>query len=157
MADYGDVTGVQAYVMHMAFDGPNQPTSAQVDTWLASRSAQLTGWLAGAGYATPVTLPAAKAVLDNYANLGTACLAELSQRSAGYKADDENRRENKFCAEFNAAKAWIESGALTALGVPQLPIGVNAATQPAIGTITAGTSADSVTRDFPPEWTRWPR
>ena len=105
MATYGTTAGVEAYVRHMSFDAANNPTTDQVDQWLAERSAQLTGWLASSGYAVPVVQSDAKAVLDRYANIGAAGDAELAQRSAGYAATDENKRENKFLSEFMRAEA----------------------------------------------------
>jgi hypothetical protein len=122
MADYGSVPGVSAYVRHMTLDTANNPKTAQVETWLVQRSAQLTSWLAEAGYTVPVVVAAAKAVLDRYANVGAACDAELAQRTGGYGQagkPEQNRRESRFCQEFAAAEAWIMSGALLALGVPQ--------------------------------------
>lgn len=121
MSDYGSVDGVAAYVRHMTFGQPNNPTEEQVETWLVARSAQLTGWLAAAGYAVPVSVPNAKAALDRYANTGAACDAELAQRTGGYGAvgkPEQNRRESRFCAEFATAEAWITSGAPLAIGVP---------------------------------------
>lgn len=118
---YGSVAGVEAYVRHIAgaaFSASTKPTSTEVQAFLDQRSAILDGWLAQQGYAVPVTQPAALLVLANFANAGAACDAELTQRPAGYSADDQNRRENKFCAQFMAAQKYIESGALAALGVP---------------------------------------
>src|SRR5690349_806445 len=103
MSTYGDIASVQAYVRHMTFDAANNPTTAQVLAFLDQQSAKLTGWLAAAGYQVPVTNAAAKLVLDNYANLGAAGLAELTQRTAGFSDKDENKRENKFLAEFEKA------------------------------------------------------
>lgn len=146
MAPYGRATGddsVQSLVRHMQFDQPNNPTTADVEGWLAARSGILTGWLAAAGYVTPVTQSAAKAALDHYANYGAASDAEAAQRSAGYSDDDEDRREVFFAAEFRRSEAWIKSGALTALGVPLL---VTPPAEPRgsarIGQIVAGTAAD---------------
>lgn len=153
MPTFGSVAGVGAYVRHMAFDTPNNPTTTDVTAWLTARSSQLVGWLAAAGFVVPdwTVYPNAKAVLDNYANLGAACLAELSQRSSGYDAGDENKRENKFCAQFAEAEDWIGGPALAALGVPQTLIGSLAAEQPSIGQIVAGGPTDT-TRILPPEW-----
>lgn len=118
---YGSVAGVAAYVRHIAGSGfttTTKPTTAEVEAFLNQRSAILNGWLAQQGYTIPVTQADAVLVLANYANVGAACDVELTQRAAGYNADDPNRRENKFCAEFMRAQAYIESGALAALGVP---------------------------------------
>jgi hypothetical protein len=123
MSTYGSVAGVQAYVRHMTLDTPNNPTTAQVESWLIARSAQLTSWLALAGYVTPVSVVDAKAVLDRYANQGAACDAELAQRTGGYGQagkPDPNQRGSRFCTEFTQAEAWIMSGALLTLGVPQV-------------------------------------
>lgn len=151
MPDYGSVGGVQAYVRYMTLDAPNNPTSSDVNTWLAARSAQLTAWLAAAGYVTPITADyaAAKAVLDNYANLGAAGLAELSMRSAGASPDSDEARENTFLRQFAAAEAWIKSRALSALGAPQALIGDVALQQPQIGLIVAGTALDTTRAGFP--------
>lgn len=119
MSTYGDVDGVQAFVRHMTFDQPNNPTTDQIEAFLDQMSAKLTGLVAAQGYQVPVTNTAAKAVLDMYANLGAAGLAELTQRTAGFNAEDDNRRENKFLAAFKEACQFIESGALAAMGVPQ--------------------------------------
>lgn len=167
MSTYGTVAGVAAYVGHMlnsagTFDdaGPpptgTAPSLTQVNGFLDQVSAQLTGWLAAAGYATPVTQADAKSVLDRYANVGAAGLAELSQRVAG-TSDDESRRESQFLQEFRSAEAWINGRALAALGVPQANIGATALHTPAIGTITAGTADDPTRTTRPPEWriTRW--
>lgn len=116
---YGSTTGVQAFIRYMALDTANNPTTAQITTFLANRSAILNGWIADAGYTTPVTTPAvAVALLDHYANYGAAGDAELTQRNSGYSATAANNRENKFLEEFYRAKDYIKSGALGALGVP---------------------------------------
>lgn len=124
MSDYGTIAGVEAYVPHQCnaaghFDATTAPTLAQVTVLLDEVSAQLTGWLAAAGYQTPVVQTAALAVLSRYANNGAAGLCELTQRTAG-ASDDKNQRENKFLKEFEKAEQWIMSGALAALGVPQV-------------------------------------
>lgn len=124
MSDYGTIAGVEAYVAHMCneaghFDAATEPTLAQVTTLLDEVSAQITGWLAAAGYQTPVAQASALAVLNRYANNGAAGLCELTQRIAG-ASDDKNVRETLFLREFAKAEAWIMSGALAALGVPQV-------------------------------------
>lgn len=116
---YGSVTGVQAFIRHMALDTANNPTTAQITTFLANRSAMLDGWIADAGHTTPVTTPAAAvSLLDLFANYGAAGDAELTQRSSGYSANAPNNRENKFLEEFYRARDYIKSGALGGLGVP---------------------------------------
>lgn len=152
MADYGSVSQTQSFVRHMPFDQPNNPATADVTEWLDSCAAQLNAWLAEAGYVTPVGIVTAKTILDRYANLGAAGYAELSLRSSGDNDADENRRENKFLAEFYRAKAWIQTRALSALGVPQVEIGNLAAQAPAFGIIIAGTAADTTQVGRPPDW-----
>lgn len=128
MSTFGSTTGVAAYTAHAAngngvFDSSTTPTLATVEAWLVARAAQLSAWLALAGYemvADWSIYPDAKAVLDRYANNGAAGDVELSLRSAGYSDDDQNRRENKFLKEFDKAEAFITSGALDALGVPRV-------------------------------------
>jgi hypothetical protein len=92
------------------------PTLTEVSRFLDQCSDTLNGWLATAGYAIPVVAVAATDVLARYAEVGAAGHAELSQRAGGSNADDENMRENKFLSLFKEAKAYIESGALGALG-----------------------------------------
>lgn len=120
MSDYGSETNVAAYVQHMTnagvFDATTKPPLATVTILLNEICAQLNGWLAANGYVVPVTNANAKLVLDRYANLGTAGLCELTMRSSGYSKDDQNKRENKFLAEFYLAEAYIASGALSNLG-----------------------------------------
>jgi len=118
--DYGTPAGVARYVRHLCntagvFDTATRPTLADVEAFLEERSNQLNAWLAQAGYVVPVTAARAASVLGRYASLGAACDCELTPRSAGY-SEDENRRENKFCAQFLEAEAYIKSGALSALG-----------------------------------------
>lgn len=118
---YGTVAGVAAYVQHMTnaggtFDTTTQPTITQVESFIDQASDMLNGWLARSRYAIPVTQADAVKVLARYANLGAAGLCELSMRSAGYSADDENKRENKFLKMFEMAEGYIASGALAALG-----------------------------------------
>lgn len=119
MSTYGSIASVAAFVRHVPFDAANAPTSADVEAWLTARSAQLTAWLAVAGYTVPVTSATveAKAILDRYASIGAAGDVELSLRSAGYSAEGEDARENRFLAEFAKAEAWIAGSALEALGV----------------------------------------
>lgn len=119
---YGSVLGVAAHVKHLTnsgstFDVATGPTLTEVESFLDQVSDVLNGWLARAGYVIPVTNANAVTVLGRYANLGAAGHCELSQRSAGYSAEDENRRENKFFDLFKLAEAYINSGALAALGV----------------------------------------
>lgn len=121
---YGSAEGVAAYVHHMtASDGTftmdTEPNLVEVEAFLNQMSDTLNGWLARAGYSIPVTQADAKNVLNRYANLGAAGLCELSMRGAGYSADDENRRENKFLRMFDEARAYIDSGALALLGAAQ--------------------------------------
>lgn len=118
---YGSVAGVAAYVHHMTnsggtFDVTTEPSLAEVEAFLDQASDILNGYLARNRYVIPVTQADAVKVLARYANLGAAGLCELSQRSAGYNAEDENARENKFLKMFEAAEAYIASGALAALG-----------------------------------------
>jgi hypothetical protein len=118
---YGSTDGVAALVRHVANDGftpSTKPSLTQVETFLDQRSAMLDGWLTTAGYGVPVTVARAALVLDHYANYGAAADVEMTQRPSGYSVDDQNRRENKFEAEFARAAAYIASGALAALGVP---------------------------------------
>jgi hypothetical protein len=120
MSDYGSVSGVAKYVRHMTnagvFDTTTKPTALQVAEMLDESCAILNGWLAQNNYIVPVVATRAAAALGRYANLGAAGLAELAQRSAGYSETDQNRRENKFLAEFAKAEAFIASGALGGLG-----------------------------------------
>lgn len=121
---YGSVDGVAAYVAHLlpttltTFSSTTRPTLTQVEGFLDQQSAKLNAWLAMAGYTVPVSAAAAVRVLANFANLGAAGLCELTQRAAGTEAEGTNTRENKFLAEFDKARAFIESGALAALGAP---------------------------------------
>lgn len=130
MSDYGSLLGTAAYVIHMTkggtFDGTTAPTDTQVDAFLTELCAQLNGWLASAGYVVPVTSALATPILDRYANIGAAGLCELTMRSAGYDKDNQNRRENKFLAEFYKAEPFIASGTLRSLGAVtnQLPSGL---------------------------------
>lgn len=130
MSDYGSLTGVAAYVVHMTkagtFDATTAPTDTQVNTFLAELCAQLNGWLASAGYVVPVTAVLATPILDRYANIGAAGLCELTMRSAGYDKSNQNRRENKFLDEFYKAEAFIRSGTLNSLGAAtaNLPSGL---------------------------------
>lgn len=116
MADYGGVNGVLALVAHVQLDQPNNPTTNQVNDWLIQHSALLDGWLAAAGYTTPVTHVKAKLILDHYANAGTAGMVELAQRVGGTSSEDDDKRENRFLSEFEKAKAYIESEAFRQLG-----------------------------------------
>ncbi len=121
---YGSVVGVAAYTKRLASGGTfttlTTPTLAEVEAFLDQCSDVLNGWLVRAGYVIPVTQADAVNVLARYANLGAAGHVELSQRAGGYDAEDENRRENKFLDLFATAEAYIESGALAALGTPQV-------------------------------------
>lgn len=110
-----------AYVQHMTnasgtFDTGTAPTLTQVEAFIDQASDMLNGWLVRSRYTIPVTQADAVKVLARYANLGAAGLCELSMRSSGYAADDENKRENKFLAMFEMAEDYIASGALAALG-----------------------------------------
>lgn len=142
MATYGSPDGVKALTRHIQYGQANAPTEADLERWLDERSGQLTGWLAAAGYVTPVTLPAAVSALDHYANYGAAADAEAAQRNAGYSDDDEDRREVWFSAEFRRAEAWINSGALGALGVPLITPDADPPRGARVGLIKAGTAAD---------------
>lgn len=93
-----------------------QPNLTEVEAFIDQSSDILNGYLAAAGYVIPVSQADAFAVLSRFANLGAAGLAELSQRAGGYDAEDENRRENKFLKMFEAAQAYIGSGALANMG-----------------------------------------
>jgi hypothetical protein len=119
-SDYGSAAGTAKYVRHMTASGSfttgTKPTLVEVTEMLDESCAVLNGWLAENGYTVPVTATRAVSALARYANLGAAGLAELAQRSAGYSETDQNRRENKFLAEFNKAEAFIASGALGGLG-----------------------------------------
>lgn len=117
---YGSSDGVAALVKHIAasFTTTTAPTLAQVEAFLDQRSAILNGWLKREGYGIPVTQADAVNVLSHFANYGAAADAEMTQRPSGYSVDDQNRRENKFEAEFWRAEKYIASGALAALGVP---------------------------------------
>lgn len=119
MATYGTPAGVQALIRHMAVDGVRAPSSEQIAGWLTEASALLTSVLADAGYTTPVTQEDAVVVLSAYANVYAASRAELAQRFAGDTGEEGNRRYEAFLAEWEKAEAWIRSGALAALGVPQ--------------------------------------
>ena len=122
---YGSVDGVLAYTRHLieagtTYSTTTRPTLAEVETFLAQRSAILDGCLAANGYVVPVPVSAtsARLVLDMYANMGAAGDAELSMRSAGSNGEDENARENKFLMTFDQGCAYIASGAFAALGAP---------------------------------------
>lgn len=139
MSDYGTPAGVAAYVKRLAdattgqFTTTTKPPLADVQTWLDGRSARLNTWLIQAGYAIPVTQADAKALLDYYANVGAAGDVELSQISAGYSNDDQNRRENKFLAEFDKAWPFIRDG-----GFAGLPVPTTGASSPIAGLASGG-------------------
>jgi hypothetical protein len=121
---YGTVAEVEAYTSHLieagaTYSTSTRPTLAQVEQFIERRSAMLNGCLAEQGYITPVTTAQAKLVLDYYAVMGASGDCELSMRSAGYDAEDGNRRENKFLKEFEAGCAYIATGAFAALGAPK--------------------------------------
>jgi hypothetical protein len=139
---YGSFAGVAGLTRHIRYGQANHPTVEDVEGWLTARAGQITGWLAAAGYVTPVTLAAAKPVLDRFANYGAASDAEAAQRTGGYTEDDEDRREVWFAREFNRAEAWINSGALGEMGVPLNPSPAVPSRAGAIGVIKAGTCAD---------------
>jgi len=111
----GVVTALTATHLSGGVDA-TAPTLTEVEDFLNQCSDTLNGWLAAAGYVIPVTQADAVGVLARYAQVGAAGHVELSQRAGGYDAEDENRRENKFLDMFKEAKAYIESGALAALG-----------------------------------------
>ncbi len=121
MSDYGSVAGTAKYVRHLTndgeFDDDTRPTLDDVEEMLDESSAILNGWLSQNNYTVPVTAERALAALSRYANLGAAGLAELAQRSAGYSETDQNRRENKFLAEFYKAEKFIAGGGLDGLGI----------------------------------------
>lgn len=128
MADYGSIAGVAAYVKRLTsaagtFDTTTKPTLTEVEAFLDQASDTLNGYLARNRYVIPVTAARAIDVLARYANLGAAGLCELSQRSAGY-SDEDNQRENKFLKLFEGAKDYIASGALAALGAGVQSTGV---------------------------------
>jgi len=140
---YGTVAGVAAYVKRLAnedatFDTDTTPTLTEVEEFINQTSDVLNGWLVRAGYVIPVTQADAVNVLKRWANLGAAGLTELSQRAGGYDAEDENRRENKFLKMFEAAEAYIESGALAALGATQV---ADSLPSPVSGLRVGGTTA----------------
>lgn len=114
-----DGTGVVTALAATSLAGgvsPTQPNLTEVESFIDQSSDILNGYLAAAGYVIPVAHVDAVAVLSRFANLGAAGLSELSQRAGGYDAEDENRRENKFLKMFEAAKSYIDSGALANLG-----------------------------------------
>jgi hypothetical protein len=130
-SSYGSVVGVTRYVKRLtvngAFTATSSPSVADVEAFLDEQSAVLNGWLARAGYSVPVTNATGARVLARYANIGAAGLVELTQAASGYGAEGEDTRENRFLAEFKAAEAYINSGALAGLGVPQTTAGLGLA------------------------------
>jgi hypothetical protein len=148
VSTYGTPEGVRALTRHMGIDGPRAPTSEQINDWLNQASAELTGMLVDAGYGVPVTQETAAIVLNGFANVRVAALAELAQRFAGDTDSEGNKRYEAFLAEWNKAAAWITSGQLAALGVAQ---GALPEQTPAIGQITVGTLLDTA-RTLPLEW-----
>lgn len=140
---YGSVAGAKALTRHIQYGTANHPAEGDLERWLAARAGQLTGWLAAAGYVTPVTLAEARAALDRFADYGAAADAEAAQRTGGYRDEDEDRREVYFAREFNRAEAWITSGALAAMGVPLTsdPDSPQRARPGAVGLLTAGRDA----------------
>src|SRR5688572_17675083 len=123
MSTYGSYEGVQALIRHMTPDAARSVTSANIEGWLTQRSAELTACLVQAGYTLPVAQTEGKAILDGYANVGAAALAELAQRFAGDTGEEGNRRYEALLAKWNKACPWIAGTALKALGVPQTGTG----------------------------------
>lgn len=114
-----DGTGLVTAMAATALSGgvsATAPTLTEVTRFLDQCSDTLNGWLAASGYVIPVIQADAADVLGRYAEVGAAGHAELSQRAGGYDAEDENKRENKFLDMFETALAYIQSGALAALG-----------------------------------------
>jgi hypothetical protein len=137
---YGSVAGVASYVKRLCnssgtFDTGTKPTLIEVEGFIDQQSAKLNAWLVQSGYSIPVTQASAKLILDLYANLGAAGLAELTQRNAGY-GDEENERETEFLKEFMAAKDFIFSGALSELGAA-----TSAASSPIAGLWSGGATS----------------
>jgi len=123
---YGTVAEVEAYTSHLiesgsTFSATTRPTLAQVEQFIERRSAMLNGCLAAAGYVTPVPVSAVQArlTLDHYVVMGASGDCELTMRSAGYDADNDNRRENKFLSEFEHGCTYVGTGAFAALGAPK--------------------------------------
>jgi hypothetical protein len=139
---YGGAAGVAAFVKHLTdktsglFTTTTKPTLAEVEGFLDQQSAQLNAWLAAYQYVIPVSQADAKLLLDKFANIGAAGLAELTQRAAGYAKNPENNRENVFLAQFEKAQAFIASGSLASLGAAQ-----SAAAGPFLGLFTGGKTA----------------
>jgi hypothetical protein len=135
---YGSVAGVEALVRHIAGAGgftiATKPTLAEVESFIDQRSAILNAWLGVAGYTIPASNAQAQLILAHYAQMGAACDVELTQRSAGYSDNDQNRRENKFCAEFMRAQKLIGEGNLP--GAPSAPGGPLAGLS--VGGVTRG-------------------
>lgn len=150
MATYGSYEGVQALIRHMTPDAIRSITSADINRWLEQRSAELTACLVQAGYAVPVTEESAVAILNGYANVGAAALAELSQRFAGDTGEEGNRRYEAFLAEWNKACPWIAGTALKALGVPQTGTGDDVQLTFVPATYGGGNTPDEYAR--PVQW-----
>jgi hypothetical protein len=74
--------------------------------------------LTNAGYSLPFMNVGAVDILSYYVAQGAAGDCELSYRYAGNSADDLNRRENKFLAEFKEGLRILRENPAAFLGVP---------------------------------------
>lgn len=138
MANYGTVAKALALCPHITPDQTDNPTTSDIQHWLDARSAMLDGWIAAAGFVTPITHPIAKPALDRFAEYGCASDMESSQRNAGYSSDDEDRREVWLETEFAKAEDWINSGILRGFDIPMIDPSASTAGGTSVGLIRRG-------------------
>lgn len=114
---YSNLTEVEGLTRHLTdngtynFDSASKVKISQVMDFEESVANEIDGWLAGAGFSTPVTDTTAKTVLRSYANAGTAFWCEMTQTTAAFReARGAGTRTGAFYRLYTSLRDGLQEG-----------------------------------------------
>lgn len=116
MAYASDLSVVEVLVRYLTTEGEFTDTSSHANALTETQATalqtetykEINGWLRGAGFSTPVDESGATDFLATYENYGTAMRCELTQRTAGFRAEGSETRAATFRRLFHELRDQLK-------------------------------------------------
>lgn len=113
-AVYSSLPEIEAETRHLTnqgvYDTTSTPTITAVMDFEENVSDEIDAWLAGAGFAVPVTDTTAIGLLRPYAIAGTAMYCELTQRTAGFRVGESDTKTGAFRQIYHELRNELRDG-----------------------------------------------
>lgn len=116
MAYATDLSVVEVWCRFLTTDGTFTDTASDVHALTETQATvlqtatynEINGWLRGAGFDTPIDEAGAILFLAGYEDAGTAMRCELSQRTAGFRAEGSETRAGTFRTLYHELRKGLQ-------------------------------------------------